>query len=245
MSPLRAALTFASVSALVVGLAWLVLGSEAIRFRTLRVVGNEHASFAQLRHLADLTAGAPLLTLDLDAALAGVGRHPWVAHAEARRVFPDTVVIHVREREVRALLLLDGLYLVDTEGTPFRRAGPGEVDHPILTGVPIALADSNPALARRIVQDGLGILDAAPGRAGLREVDISEVRFDAESGYTVALRNGGEVLLGFPSSSRSGAASEPSSVYTRLDELASRGVDLSRPLRIDLGSPTIAVVSPL
>ncbi|MDP2309251.1 MAG: FtsQ-type POTRA domain-containing protein [Pseudomonadota bacterium] len=249
MSPLRAVLTVVSVSSLVGGLAWLALGSEVIRFRTLRVVGNEHASLAQLRHLADLTPGAPLLTLDLDAAMAGVSRHPWVADAEARRVFPDTVVIQVRERQVRALLLLDGLYLVDTEGTPFRRADPDQLDHPVVTGLPFDLAESNPALARRIVQDALGILDAAAGRAGLREVDISEVRFDAESGYTLALRNGGEVLLGFPSSSGSGPAeaggSAASSAFARLDELASRGVDLAHPLRIDLGSPTMAVVSPL
>ncbi len=245
LSLLRAALTVVSVSALVGGLGWLALGSEAMRFRTLRVVGNDHASVAQLRHLADLTPGAPLLTLDLDAAMAGVARHPWVAEAEARRVFPDTVVIQVRERQVRALLLLDGLYLVDTEGTPFRRADPDQLDHPILTGIPPALADSDPALARRIVHDALGILDAAPGRAGLREVDISEVRFDAESGYTLALRNGGEVLLGFPGTGHAEPGSGTASAFSRLDELASRGVDLSRPLRIDLGYPKMAVVSPL
>ncbi|MDP2312810.1 MAG: FtsQ-type POTRA domain-containing protein [Pseudomonadota bacterium] len=224
-----------SVAALAGGLGWLAFGSDLMRFRTLRVVGHDRASEAQLRHLADLTPGAPLLALDLDSAMAGVSRHPWVAEAEARRVFPDTVVIQVRERQVRALLLLDGLYLVDTEGTPFRRADPDEVDHPIITGIPAALADADPALARRIVHDSLGILDAVAGRAGLREADISEVRFDAESGYTLALVNGGEVLLGFQ---------EPSA-FSRLDTLASRGVDLSRPLRIDLGSSSMAVVSPL
>ncbi len=235
MSALRLTAAIVSVTVLLGGLGWFALGSDAMRFRTLRVVGNSHASEAQLRHLADLTPGSPLLTLDLDGAIAGVARHPWVAEAEARRVFPDTVVIEVRERQVRALLLLDGLYLVDTEGTPFRRADADQLDHPIVTGIPVALAEEHPALARRIVHDSLGILDAVAGRAGLREADISEVRFDAESGYTLALRNGGEVLLGFQ---------EPSA-FSRLDTLASRGVDLSRPLRIDLGLPSMAVVSPL
>ena len=236
----RTVVAVLAAAALVGGLGWLALGSDVMRFRTLRVVGNERVSERQLRHLADLTSGVPLLLLDLDAATAGVSRHPWVAEAEARRVFPDTVVIQVRERQVRALVLLDGLYLVDTEGKPFRRADPDQLDHPIITGIPPALADEQPALARRIVQDALGILDAASGRAGLREDDISEVRFDAESGYMLALRNGAEVLLGFqePGSSESGA-------FARLESLASRGVDLSRPLRIDLGSPKMAVVSPL
>jgi cell division protein FtsQ len=206
-----------------------------VRFTTLRVEGHQRASEVALRHLADLTPGEPLLLLDLDAAAAGVARHPWVAQVEVRRVLPDTVVLHVRERQVRALLLLDQLYMVDTEGRPFRRADASDLDHPVITGIPSRIVDTEPALARRIVQDALGILDGSAGRAGLREHDISEVRFDAESGYTVALRNGGEVLLGF----------QGASVLHRLDTLASRGVDLSRPLRIDLGSPSSAVVSPL
>lgn len=235
MSPLKAALAALSSAAVLGGLGWFALGSEHLRFRTLRVVGNERASEAQIRHLADLTPGDPLLALDLDHAALSVGRHPWVAQVEARRVFPDTVVLHVRERQVRALLLLDELYLVDTEGTPFRKADAADLDHPVITGLPLALADAEPALARRIVHDALGILDAASGRAGLREDDISEVRFDAEAGYTLALRNGGEVLLGF----------QESAALSRLDALASRGVDLSRPLRVDLGSPRTAVVTPL
>jgi cell division protein FtsQ len=216
-------------------LGWLMLGSDLTRYRTLRIEGNEHASEAQLRHLADLAPGGPLLTLDLERAVAGVRRHPWVAEATARRVFPDTVVLQVRERQVRALLLLDQLYLVDTEGTPFRKADAGDLDHPVITGVPQSIADTDAPLARRIIRDALALLDRVEGRAGLHELDISEVRFDVESGYTVALRNGGELLLGF----------QEEAALAHLDALASRGVDLSHPLRVDLGSPKLAVVSPL
>lgn len=239
LAALRPVATALAALAVVGGLGWLAFGSDLMRFRTIRFEGNDRASEAQLRHLTNLEMGTPLLTLDLEAAAAGLARHPWVAEAEARRVFPDTVVVSVRERQVRALLLLDGLYLVDTEGKPFRRADAGHLDHPVITGIAPALADAHPSIARRIVYDALGILDAAGSRPGLREEDISEVRFDAESGYTLALRNGAEVLLGFQ------ASDSLSGVFSRLDTLASRGVDLSRPLRIDLGSPKMAVVSPL
>jgi cell division protein FtsQ len=235
LATLRAIAAVTASVAVLGGLGWLLLGSDLTRFRTLRVEGNTRASEAQLRHLADLAPGGPLLTLDLDRAVAGVERHPWVAEASARRVFPDTVVLDVRERQVRALLMLDQLYLVDTTGTPFRKADAGDLDHPVITGVPPTLADTDPPLARRIIQDALALLDAIPGRAGLQEADISEVRFDAESGYTLALRNGGEVLLGF----------QDKAAFGRLDTLAERGVDLSHPLRVDLGSPKLAVVSPL
>jgi cell division septal protein FtsQ len=221
--------------ALAAGVVWLAFFSEHLRFRQLRVVGNSRASEAALRHLADLPVGDALLALDLDAAVAGALRHPWVASATARRVFPDTVVLQVHEREVKALLLLDGLYLVDEGGVPFRKADAQDLDHPVITGIPAEIAQKHPDVARRLVADALALLDAAPGRAGVTARDVSEVRFDANSGYTLALRNGGEVRVGFD---RDGA-------LDRLDRLASRGVTLLTPLRIDLGSPRLAVVSPL
>ena len=178
MSPLKLALATVSVAAVAGALGWVAFGSEWMRFRTLRVVGLDRVSEAQVRHLADLTPGEPLLALDLSNAVAGVSRHPWIAEVEARRIFPDTVVLQVRERQVRALLLLDQLYLVDTEGRPFRKADSADLDHPVITGLPQSIADTDAPLARRIVVDALALLDQADKRAGLREADISEVRFD-------------------------------------------------------------------
>lgn len=235
MSLLKNLLYAAVTAAALGGIVWLAFDSEYLRFRTLRVVGNTRAPEAHLRHLADLTPGDPLLLLDLNAAVAGVSRHPWVESVQVRRVFPDTVVLEVHERQVRALVLLDALYLVDADGVPFRKADPIDLDHPIITGIPANIAEGEPALARRIILDALAVLDASKTRSGLDEQAVSEVQFDAESGYTLALRNGGAVLLGF----------QEEQALARLDSLVARGVDLTHPLRIDLGSSTTAVVTPL
>jgi hypothetical protein len=231
------------------GTGWLLFGSDALRYRHLRVVGNVRASEAQLAHLADLPLDTPLLLLDLGAAIKGVEQHPWVAHASARRVFPDTVVLQVQEREVKALLMLDGLYLVDADGVPFRRADAGDLDHPVITGLAADLADKEPDVARRIVADALGLLDGVRGRGRLQETDVSEVRFDPDAGYTLALRNGGEVLLGFQKPPSADAPPDAprtwDRAFARLDALVANGVDLTRPYRVDLGSDSMAVVSPL
>ena len=87
MSPLKLALATVSVAAVAGALGWVAFGSEWMRFRTLRVVGLDRVSEAQVRHLADLTPGEPLLALDLSNAVAGVSRHPWIAEVEARRIF--------------------------------------------------------------------------------------------------------------------------------------------------------------
>lgn len=229
--------TLYAVTALAVagGCAWLLCASPWLRYGNLQVVGNVRAPVSQVRHLANLPDGEALVLVNLDEAVAGVERHPWVAHASARRSFPDTVVIEVVERVPVALVQLDAIYLVDAEGTIFARAHEGDYDHPMLTGIDSALVESQPEVARRLVTEGLAWLAAAHERGGLAETDLSELRFDAKTGYTLFLRNGGEVLLGFADRER----------VARLAMLTAQGLDLTSPHRVDLASQRLAVVTPL
>ena len=220
---------------LVGGSAWGLLRAEFTQLHDVRVMGLSRATDAQIRHLAGLVEGEPLVLLELEAATARVRQHPWVAEASMRRIFPDTVLVQVEERQVRALVMLERLYLVDATGEPFRIASPPDLDHPLLTGIPAELARDNPQVARRIIADGLGWLEAVNGHAGIQEAHLSEIRFDAMTGYTLALRNGGEVRLGF----------RDHTILDRLDRLAAEGLDLSRPHRVDLAYDTLAVVTPL
>lgn len=217
------------------GCVWLLLFSPYLRFTTLQVVGNTRAPAAELRHLANLPVGNPLVVLDLDAAAAGVLNHPWVAAVSARRRFPDTVVLTITERTVAAVVQLDQLYLVDSAGVIFSRAQPGDLDHPYLTGLDATLVETQPELSRRLVADGLAWLLALQEQGKIAERDISELRFSTTTGYSVVLRNGGEVLLGFADRARA----------SRLAILASQGVDLSRPHRVDIAGDRLAVVTPI
>ena len=217
------------------GCVWLLLFSPYLRFATLQVVGNSRAPATELRHLANLPVGVPLVALDLDAAVSGVRRHPWVDQVEARRSFSDTVVLSITERTVAAVVQLDKLYLVDTSGVIFTRAQAGDLDHPYLTGLDPALVENQPELSRRLVIEGLAWLAALREQGKIVERDISELRFSTTIGYTVVLRNGGEVLLGFADRARA----------ARLPLLAAQGLDLSRPHRVDLASDRLAVVTPI
>lgn len=232
---LRIALASLAAFGAVSGAVWLLFASPWLRYQQLQVEGHHRAGVAQLRHLANLPEGAPLARLSLDEAVAGVERHPWVRRATARRSFPDTVVITVEERVPVALVQLDKLYLVDGDGTIFTQAHEGDLDHPLLSGIDTALADGQPEVARRLVAEGLAWLSAAQNQGGLAEKDLSELRFDTRTGYTLTLRNGGEVLLGFADRER----------VTRLSQLTAQGLDLSAPHRVDLASERLAVVTPL
>lgn len=216
-------------------LGWLVFVSPYLRFHTLVVEGNTRASTLALTQLAGLPVDAPLATIDLDSAVAAVAEHPWVAHAEASRRLPDTIVLHVEERVAAGVLHLDHDYLVDEDGRPFTQAGPGDLDQVFVTGLTPELAESQPALSQRLVHDGLALARAVVGHGGIQESDVSEVHFDTESGYSLLLRNGGRLLVGFDGADH----------LDRLDQLARSGLDLSLPHRIDLAPARLAVVSPL
>lgn len=231
-----------------VGLGWALLATDVLTLKEVRIVGNERATNVQVRHLADLPADKNLLLMVIDGSLehavANVERHPWIKDVQARLVLPDAVELTVEEHRVRAILMLDQPYLLDSDGTPFRRAVPGvgfqptDLDHPLITGLSRAQVETEPVLAQRIIHDALVLLDAANDlsqRLSFSDALISEVRFHPLSGYTLALRNGGEVLLGF----------RDATVLSRLVEIDHQGVDLSKPHRIDLAPPAMAVITPL
>ena len=216
-------------------LGWLLFVSPYARFRTLKVEGNHRATESALRHLANLPVGAPLASLDLDRAAENVAHHPWVASVEVGRSLPETVILRVEERVPVALLSMDGLFLVDATGEAFARAHPGDLDLPVLTGLDDAVLAADPPLARRLVRDALAIQAAGTSRGAIAAEDISEVHFDAKAGYSLALRNGGEILLGFAGVD----------ALDRLPRMAASGLDLARPHRVDLAPRLLAVATPL
>lgn len=89
------------------------------RFLVKRVVltGVPEPNRNEVEALSDSWIGRPLLSVDLDAAIAELSSRPWVARAAARRVVPDTIAIQVEPRAPVALARRgDELWTVDQEG---------------------------------------------------------------------------------------------------------------------------------
>jgi len=103
----------------------------------VKVVGCVNVMESELLDLARVDFRSNLLKLDLQELSRRLTQHPWVEKARVRRDFSGrALVIEVQERIPRALILLDGLYLVDRHGEVFKKIDPGEkLDFPILTGV--------------------------------------------------------------------------------------------------------------
>lgn len=206
------------------------------RVTALTVTGNVRASTVSLRHLADVRAGDSLLTVDLDAVVDGVTRHPWVASANVRRVLPDKLHIEVQEHETAMLVLLRGLYRVSSDGTVFARARSSELDMPVLTGLDPDLADAGPVAARGVIRQALRTLTLLEETGALSQDRVSEVAFDTDLGFSLVLRNGGRVHLGYQ---------DPALQAGRLADLQAAGLDISRPHEVDLDLNGLALATPL
>lgn len=212
----------------------------AWRVSNVVFVGTAHASEAELRHLSDLHSGTHLLRADLDRAVRGVERHPWVQSATARRVYPGEVEIDVVEHQPVLLLALDRLWYVDDQGVPFTPATTSDLDYPVLTGLDPAQASADPELGRAVIAGALRVLNTWDARPASGELPaaaaVSEIHFSPSHGFDLVLRSGSRLIVGF---------GDPAGPLGKLDRLLAAGLDLTHPQRVDLDMDAVAVATPL
>ena len=208
----------------------------AFEVHRIDVAGNVRVSDVALRHLADIRTGTHMSQVDLQRAVAGVQAHPWVARAEGRMLFPSGVQILVEEHQPVMLLALEHLWYVDDAGNVFRQADGADLDYPVLSGMDSALVEEHPDVARAVIMSATDVLDATAGHPQLGADHLSEVRFDARAGFTLILRSGTELVVGFDDIDQR---------IERFDRLVSAGFDPSAPHRVDLGGRRVAVAAPL
>ena len=153
--------------------------------------------------------GDALLAIDTDAVASRLARHPWVASARVHRELPSTFAIEIVERHAAALTIIGGLYLIDDNGHPFKRANLDETSGlVVLTGVSrkeyvelrevceAAMRGALALLADYQHPDTLAVARTSQGPERGRPA-LSEIHIDARKGYTLVLyEGGGQVHLG-------------------------------------------------
>ena len=205
------------------GVAWAgeqavrhVIASPRFAVQEIRVAASEHVRREELLALAGVAPGDKLLSIDTDAVATRVASHPWVAAARVRRELPSMMVIDVSERRaVAAALLGGGLYLVDENGRPFKRATMEEADGLLLlTGLTrpqyAAFRDASEAAFREALEifdeyrsndppsaPGPASAAASPSSPTPSRPALSEIHIDPRYGFSLMLYDGGgEIRLG-------------------------------------------------
>ena len=174
-----------------------VIASPRFAVREIAVGPSTRVSSDEIRALAGIQLGDRLLAVDPDTVAARLTTHPWILAARVRRELPSTLAIEVTERHAAASALLGALYLLDTDGRPFKRATFAEADGlPVITGVTrdqyAAVRGTSEAVFRQALDLYHTYSDGHPERPKL-----SEVHVDTRAGFSLVLFEGsGEIRLG-------------------------------------------------
>jgi len=125
-----------------------------------------------------------------------VASHPWVRSVHVSRRLPGGLVIDVTERQAPAVAALDGLYLVDDGGRPFKRATMAEADGlPVLTGIDRARFAEMREVSEAAFREALAVLGAYRRRP--QRPAVGEINIDPAFGFSLVLLEGGaEIRLG-------------------------------------------------
>ena len=162
-----------------------VTTSPRFAVTAVEIRGTHHLSPDAVRAALPVHEGDNVFAANLDTVAHDLLADPWVASASAHRVLPHTIVVDIRERTPVAVVDLDGLYLVEADGHPFKRAelGAGDGDGlPVITGVLRAAYASDPDGAATTIRTALAALDS--WHTGTARPAIGEIHVDPHGAVT-------------------------------------------------------------
>jgi cell division protein FtsQ len=182
------ALIGVGVIATISGTAWagyrFVTTSSQFAITEIQVNGVQQLSVEQVRATLPAHVGDNVFATNLDEVTRELRENPWIATAEAHRVLPHTIVIDVREHVAAAVVQLGGLYLVDAEGHPFKRAEPDDgAGLPIITGLDRNAYVANPAGTAAQIRGAMAALTS--WRSVDERPSIGEVHLDTHGALTL------------------------------------------------------------
>jgi cell division protein FtsQ len=209
--------------------ARLLFDSGYFCIDSVRVENQQRVSQEEILALSDIQLGANIFDLDLEMIGRKIEENSWIASARVERVFPREVVIRVTERVPRAVISLGYLYYVDAGGEIFRLLGPEDnLDYPVVTGLDRCFLLENPAQARRLLVDAMGLISELAVRSEFNLNDVSELHIDRTDGFDLYTYVGGvPIRMGY--SKFSSKLNRLESIYKELEQrlLVLKYIDLN------------------
>jgi len=154
-SPWRSAFFVLAGLAIVTALGWALLESKLLAVHSVVVTGTRLVPAREVRATAAIPLGMPMIRVSPAAVAARVERIQQVESAQVRRVWPDRVVIAVRERTPVLAVAVPGS--ASAAGTAAAEGGFGLIDK---SGVIVRWSRSRP--------HGMPLYQAAAGPRALR-----------------------------------------------------------------------------
>lgn len=175
-----------------------MVDSPLLTLREVIIEGCRKTSEREILSLTQLDRRPNILSVELDALRSKLETNPWIARAEIRRIFPDSISIKVIERRPNAIILLERLYYIDAQGAIFAKFPEDQdIDYPILTGLHREDFKANPDQSRALLSKALTLVTVMENGEVLSKKDISEIHMDKASGISIYTKEGAiEIKLG-------------------------------------------------
>jgi hypothetical protein len=148
----------------------------------IRVAGGRKVGGSEIITMTGLRRGMKMWTINPKEIEDKVSSHPWVRRVLVRREFPHRVMINVEEWEAKGIVVLGGLYYVNSEGFIFKEVAEGEsVNLPLITGLQQISFESHARSGRQRIAEALRLSDLI----GNTPISISEIHFSNHRGVVI------------------------------------------------------------
>ena len=161
--------------------------------------GAVRTSDAELGKASGIVVGQNIFQLEIEAIARGIASNPWVKadSISIRRRWPSEVEINLEEHRPVAMVSLGELYLLDQEGTPFKKVqAEDRIDLPLVTGVPRDEYMSHPRQSAAQFVRAVAFATAYDHSAAATSNPLSEVRIEKGRISLITGHEGQKVLLG-------------------------------------------------
>lgn len=181
-------------------LAWYgLLHAGFLKITSIKVSGCGRLDPAVIMRSAGIERGANILAVSPGRATERLERNPWIYSAIVKRTLPGSIDISIQEREARARIRLDEMYLVDSHGEIFLQAGTEEAQLPLLRGLGAEDIARPDAEASRVMQAAVLLIQCLQNR-GMQNTGGLSIAMDKVFGLTMhEAATNTSVFLGFDS----------------------------------------------
>lgn len=176
-----------------------LLGDSYFRVREVKVEGGRKIPKETLLSLTVMEGMPNLFSVRLKEVVKRLESHPWIEQVRVRKVFPDKILIQIDERKPMAIVQLNELFYVDTQGEIFSPVGDrDEYNYPYLTGLTRRVLEKDPEEAKRLITKALEFLRIVGQERFLPLGEISEIHMEEAFGiHCFTKAEGVEIRMGW------------------------------------------------
>ncbi|OGP14151.1 MAG: hypothetical protein A2052_05875 [Deltaproteobacteria bacterium GWA2_54_12] len=167
--------------------AWWAYGqvttSPYLNITDITVAGAQRVASEEVLAASGIVQGQNIFSFSKDEVTSRLKANPWLESVEINRELPGTIEITVKERDAIALVKLDSLYVMDSNGVIFKKFTAEEgLDLPVVTGLSKeSLAAGTENIETRLME----LISVLTNRSGFNITNVSEIKIDADHGLSL------------------------------------------------------------